>query len=155
MTARSLMNRTKPGSGPSFGYWSVPRGRRVHDESTKQLGWLPTASPSVRSKTYVHGDAMLVKEWPTDVKAWKTCTAPFLWRWISCARKGQNWRRERLEVLVPVAWTVSWFSSSASDGRFPLHLPSLGGYSACHRPQQHSGEAPEVDSTFCWRRSGA
>lgn len=56
------------GSGPSFGYWSVPGGQQAHDIPRSQQAkgtWVP------RSKDYIHGEVMLGQEWPTDIEAWK------------------------------------------------------------------------------------
>jgi hypothetical protein len=66
------------GSGPTFGYWSVPGGVRPHDAS-------PADFPAVqdpayvqamnklrpRTKGYSHGDVLLGNEWLTDIEAWK------------------------------------------------------------------------------------
>jgi hypothetical protein len=62
------------GSGPSFGYWSVPGGQKPHDDSPALLAVRPRAEEFItayRSKSYIHGDIMLAEEWPVDVEAWK------------------------------------------------------------------------------------
>lgn len=56
------------GSGPSFGYWSVPGGQQAHDIPRSQQAAGTWVS---RSKGYIHGEVMLGEEWPTDVEAWK------------------------------------------------------------------------------------
>lgn len=62
------------GSGPAFGYWSVPGGQKPHDDSpamistdSKMRAFLKTN----RAKSYMHGEIMLAEEWPTDTGAWK------------------------------------------------------------------------------------
>lgn len=55
------------GSGPSFGYWSVPGGSRPHDDP----GPMAKFEVRYRAKDYVHGDIMFAQEWPTDVDGWK------------------------------------------------------------------------------------
>jgi hypothetical protein len=59
------------GSGPLFGYWSAPGGLRPHD--SQGLNPEPKqGTPTIeRSRTYVHGEALLQNEWPTDVDGWK------------------------------------------------------------------------------------
>ena len=62
------------GSGPTFGYWSVPGGQKPHDDSPDILSSNPRPRTHLsrdRPKSYMHGDVMLVEEWPTDIEAWK------------------------------------------------------------------------------------
>lgn len=61
------------GSGPSFGYWSVPGGLQPHDNSDTIRGPpMPNLKGAMgRAKGYVHGQVLLGDEWPTDIEAWK------------------------------------------------------------------------------------
>src|ERR1700679_951528 len=62
------------GSGPAFGYWSVPGGQKPHDDSPALLVKNPRAAAFVttnRSKSYMHGEMMLAEEWSLDAEAWK------------------------------------------------------------------------------------
>jgi hypothetical protein len=59
------------GSGPAFGYWSVPGGQKPHDDSPSLLLRNEAFFRTNRSKSYRHGEIMLAGEWPTDVEAWK------------------------------------------------------------------------------------
>ncbi|TFY75017.1 hypothetical protein EWM64_g8996 [Hericium alpestre] len=65
------------GSGPSFGYWSIPGGLRPHDHNPSMLpGMLPTRKGKLApyrrgGDKYIHGEVMLGDAWPTDVEAWK------------------------------------------------------------------------------------
>jgi hypothetical protein len=59
------------GSGPTFGYWSVPGGQKPHDDSPSLLVRDEAFFRTNRSKSYRHGEIMLAKEWPTDVEVWK------------------------------------------------------------------------------------
>lgn len=62
------------GSGPTFGYWSVPGGQMPHDDSPALLSRKSGADTfwkTKRSKSYMHGEIMLGEEWPMDVEAWK------------------------------------------------------------------------------------
>lgn len=59
------------GSGPNFGYWSVPGGRRPHDDSPTMIKVRKEGLPSNSTVGYVHGEVLLGSEWPLDVDAWK------------------------------------------------------------------------------------
>ncbi|KZS88091.1 hypothetical protein SISNIDRAFT_480037 [Sistotremastrum niveocremeum HHB9708] len=59
------------GSGPKFGYWSLPGGRRPHDETSSQRGIRPGEMRSNYTAGYVHGEVLLGNKWPSDIEAWK------------------------------------------------------------------------------------